>query len=88
MLKGINKNVIVVKTGAKSRFEAVYFVLKKGSASAKADIIKEANKIIRESVTTERSRRARLGARTVLLAILGAILGAAVGVGICLLVLL
>ena len=88
MLKGINKNVIVVKTGSKSRFEAVYFVLKKGSASPKADIIKEANRIIRDSVTTERSRRVRLGARSVLLAVLGALLGAAAGVGICLLALL
>ena len=88
MLKGINKNVIVVNTGAKSRFEAVYFVLKKGNANSKADIIKEANKIIRDSITTERSCRARLGARTVLIAIIGAVLGAAAGVGICLLVLL
>ena len=46
MLKGVNRNVIVVRGGRNSRFETVYFVVKKGIASGKDDIVKEANRII------------------------------------------
>ena len=46
MLKGVNRNVIVVRGGRNSRFETVYFVVKKGIASGKEDIVKEANRII------------------------------------------
>ncbi|MBQ9112751.1 MAG: hypothetical protein IJY08_04135 [Clostridia bacterium] len=82
MLKGINRNVIVVRTDRKSRFEAVYFVLKKGGAADKADMVKEANRIISESGMTDRPRRRKV--KTALCLICAALLGASAGVGACL----
>ena len=49
MLKGLNRNVLVVRADRKSRFEAVYFVMKKGSMTEKGDMLKEANRIINDS---------------------------------------
>lgn len=49
MLKGINRNVIVVKGNGKSRFETVYFIMKKGCLCGKRDLIDEAEKIIGDS---------------------------------------
>ena len=48
MLKGINKNVIVIRADRGSCFEAVYFVVKKGIVRQSSDIIHEANCIVRE----------------------------------------
>ncbi len=48
MIKGINRNVIVVKTGRSSCFDAVLFVPKRGRTE-KRDIIGEANRIIADS---------------------------------------
>lgn len=87
MLKGLNRSVIVVRTDRKSRFEAVYFVLKKGTVSDKGDIIKEANRIINESNSPAPARRKlRLGAS--LLMILGGILIGALSASAVMLILL
>ena len=48
MIKGINRNIIVVKMGRNSCFEAVFFVPKKGGTD-KRDILCEANRIIADS---------------------------------------
>lgn len=82
MLKGTNRNVIVVHTDAKSRFEAVYFVLKKNGESKRADIVKEANKIITESGALQKP--GRRGLIIALIAIGAALGGAAVATGVCL----
>ncbi len=82
MLKGINRNVIVVRTDAKSRFEAVYFVLKKGGAGERADIVREANKIISESGVQRAAPMRAL--RAALIAVLSALIGAAVALSVCL----
>lgn len=74
MLKGINRNVIVVRSDRGSRFEAVYFVMKKGGGGDKSDMLKEANRIIGDSGMSERiSRPSSRGA----MIFLGAIIGAA-----------
>jgi hypothetical protein len=57
MLKGVNRNVIVVKSDRNSRFEAVYFVMKKSGYGNRTDILKEANGIIGDSGMLERQRR-------------------------------
>ena len=49
MLKGLNRNVIVVKGNGRSRFETVYFIMKKGASSAKKDLADEAQKLIADS---------------------------------------
>ena len=73
MLRGVNRNVLVVRTDKNSRFESVYFVIKKGSAVERADIIKEANSIITRSDMT--ADGGRFGRRV----IFGFLLGAASG---------
>ena len=49
MLKGMNRSVIVVKGNGRSRFETVYFIIKKGCSTNKRDLADEAQKIIGES---------------------------------------
>ena len=51
MIKGVNRNVIEVKADKKSRFERVYFVMKKNTLSDRSDMLKEANSIIGTSVS-------------------------------------
>ena len=85
MLKGINKNVIMVKTDAESRFEAIYFVVRKARAGERADIVKEANRIISESGASCRAPRRSL--RTAASILGAALIGAGVTLCVCLLVL-
>lgn len=52
MIKGAQKQMIVVRTGASKYFDEAYFVLKSGVTPArgeKADILSEANRILKES---------------------------------------
>lgn len=49
MLKGLNRNVIVVKGNGRSRFETVYFIMKRGSSSSKKDLADEAQRLIGDS---------------------------------------
>ena len=58
MLKGVNRNVLVVRVDKDSRFESVYFVMKKGKNFEKGDVLKEANSIISKSKTEERGEGA------------------------------
>ncbi len=56
MLKGVNRNVIVVRGDKGSRFEAVYMIMKKGTAASDTDILKEANKLVASSGMTVKRR--------------------------------
>lgn len=76
MLKGLNRSVIVVRTDRKSRFEAIYFVLKKGNGSDRGDIIKEANQIINETSYQTTSKKRFPTVRSLLLLLGGAVIGA------------
>jgi hypothetical protein len=86
MLNGTNRNVIVVHTDASSRFEAVYFLLKRSGISERTDIVKEANKIITESGVLQKPGRKALTMAFV--AVGSALGGAALATAVCLLVLL
>ena len=57
MLKGVNRNVIVMRTDRSSRFEAIYFVVKRGHVRNKADVLKEASRIVEDSETLEKYGR-------------------------------
>lgn len=72
MIKGVNRSVFVVHTDRSSRFESVYFVIRRGTVSDRSDIVKEANRIIKQSSASgvERKRIA------VLLFSAGALVGA------------
>lgn len=86
MLKGINRNVMVVRPHSNSPFEAVYFVIKKDKGIYKTDMIKEANRIICEGAAPRKPRHRKL--KLTLLFICAILLGAAAAVVICLLTLL
>ena len=52
MIKGAQKQMIVVRTGASKYFDEAYFVLKSGINPARGertDILSEANRILQES---------------------------------------
>ena len=72
MLKGVNRNVIVVRGDRSSRFEAVYMIVKKGNGASETDILKEANRIVASSEMTAK----RGSAPRWLLFLLGALAGA------------
>ena len=56
MLKGVNRNVIVVHGDKSSRFEAVYMIMKKGTGASETDILREANRLVVESGMTVKRR--------------------------------
>ena len=58
MLKGVNRSVIIMRADRSSRFEAVYFVVKKRSGYDKADVLKEASRIVEDCDALEKCRRA------------------------------
>ncbi len=70
MVKGVNRNVIVMDTDKSSRFEKVYFIVKPRAGCVRADIIKEANAILRLKENDLVRRRSRI--RGVLLFLAGA----------------
>ena len=83
MLKGITKSVIMVKTDSKSRFEAVYFVLKREASGSRGDMVKEANKIIGECRLREKTGGKWLRWSYLLALLVGAILGAIGTFAVC-----
>ncbi len=86
MLKGVNRNVIVVTADANSRFESVYFVLKRGEARDSADLLKEANRIIAESGLSRKPIRKKR--RFVLAFALGGFSGVILGAFACFLIMI
>ena len=89
MIKGSQKQMIVVRTGDSRYFDEAYFVLRRDvrpGRGEKTDLLTEANRILHESQTGRPSGRpCRL--RAVLLFALGLLLGAGAALLICLLVL-
>ena len=78
MLKGSQKQMIVLRTGSSRYFDEAYFVLRRELQSEKcdrSDILFEANKILRESAPQE-SRGKNRRVRTLLCFFGGALFGA------------
>ena len=64
MLKGAQKQMIVIRTGDSRYFDEAYFVLRRevpGGRETQNDMIREANRILRQS--EPESGRARRGGR-------------------------
>ena len=74
MLKGTNRNVIVVRADKRSSFDTVYFVLKKGKVREGSDIIREANRIVHENDSSVYHSTSRFGKGRLLF--LGVLVGA------------
>lgn len=83
MLKGINRNIIVVRTPLTSRFEAAYFILKKGTrGDSREKLLEEANRMIAQGERRKPWKRRRLV--YALWFALGAMIGAGVSALLCL----
>ncbi|MBR6681122.1 MAG: hypothetical protein IKL59_07680 [Clostridia bacterium] len=81
MIKGVQKNVIIVEPPKKSSFEKIFFIMKvKPPGYSSQDILTEANKIIGESVFNRSNKRAVYARRNTALAFaIGFAVGAALG---------
>ncbi len=87
MIKGINKNMIVVKNTGSRYFEEAHFIIKNGASEcSERDLLKEASRIV-GSVLTESGKVSKpkgkviKGIITFLLSFLS---GAALGIMLCL----
>ena len=63
MIKGAQKQMIVVKTSASRYFDEAYFVLKNDVSTKKrnrTDLLTEANRILKESESTRTGKRRTL----------------------------
>jgi hypothetical protein len=87
MIKGINKNMIVVKNTGSRYFEEAHFIVKNGASDcSERDLLKEASKIVR-NVLTESGKMSKPKGKvvrwitTILLSFLS---GAALGILLCL----
>ena len=61
MLKGTNRNVIVIRADRNSSFDAAFFIVKKGITKQSSDIVREANRIAFENDTSLCRRAGTLG---------------------------
>lgn len=85
MIKGAQKQMIVVRTGDSRYFDEAYFVLRrevKPRRSTRDEMLKEANRILEES-GIDLPRRKKMP-RGVFLFLAGIICGVAVAVSVCL----
>lgn len=60
MIKGAQKQMIVLRTGTSKYFEEAYFVLKGGinpSRGDRTDILSEANRILKESESVRNGKK-------------------------------
>ena len=79
MLKGIHKNVIMVKLSGSPCFEAAYFVVRSGKKEPRhGEMVREANRIVSESDPRAATKGTRLTtkAQRFLLVLYGALGGA------------
>ncbi len=88
MIKGINKNMIVVKNTGSKYFEEAHFIVKNSASDcAERDLLKEASRIV-GTVLTESGKMPKPKGR-VIKGIVGFLLsfisGAAIGILLCLL---
>ena len=86
MIKGINKNMIVVKNTGSRYFEEAHFIIKNGTDARERDIVKEASRIVGtvliESGKVSRPRGGVL--KNVITLLISFISGAALGILLCL----
>ena len=86
MIRGAQKRMLVVRTGSSRYFDEAYFVLRQElprRGEGRADILREANRILEESQPEREERRSRRG---IWLFLLGLFAGA--GIALLLLFLL
>ena len=90
MIKGAQKQMIVIRTGDSLYFDEAYFVLRRELRERDAnrrDIITEANRILEESGDTPRHKADRKKRRGAGWFLLGILCGGGLAVALCLLLL-
>lgn len=61
MLKGVGKQIVVIKNPKSKMFEEAIFIIKDGTTTAKTDMLEECEKIIRSStIDSKRYRKNKL----------------------------
>lgn len=86
MIKGAQKQMIVLRTGDSRYFDEAYFVLRrevKPRRSSHDEMIKEANRILAESGLDIQTQKRKMG-RGVWMFLLGILCGGCVAVSVCL----
>ena len=87
MIKGSQKQLIVLRTGRSRYFDEAYFVLRReirAGGECKGDILSEANRILEENTPRARGRARRRWV-SVLFFVIGMILGATLAIAAILL---
>ncbi len=82
MIKGARRQLIVLRTGNSRYFDEAYFVLKSeemGKKTANRDLIREANRILAESIPHGKAGKKGRGRRFLLFGA-GSLCGAVLGV--------
>lgn len=89
MIKGAQKQMIVLRTGDSRYFDEAYFVLRREvqARPCKRDMLREANRILEESTLKEEKKPPAGMRRLLLLFLLGLALGAGSALLLCLLLL-
>ena len=86
MIKGINKNMIVVKNTGSRYFEEAHFIIKNGATDhSERDLVKEASRIV-GTVLTESGKVSKPKGRVIkglITFLLSFISGAALGIMLC-----
>ena len=88
MLKGAQKQMIVIRTGDSRYFDEAYFVLRKEVKTpphTEHDMLREANRILAESEPNSTMQKKRRSSHGILLFLLGILSGSGVASLVCLL---
>ena len=86
MIKGINRQMIVVKLEGSRLYDSACFLLRRGAGGCEGDMIGEANRILAD-MDVKGSRRRRKGrVKGFLMLLLGLVLGAFAGFGLSFLI--
>ena len=78
VVKGAQKQMVVVKTNDSEVFEEAYFVVRRGACAKRMDMISEANKIV-EGVGANRGRRREKIIKMLMYSLLSFLSGGAFG---------
>ena len=78
MVKGAQKQMVVVKINDSDVFEEAYFMLRRGAGGARMDMLAEANRIVEESGAGAKKKR-KISGRVIIIAIASFFMGGALG---------
>ena len=84
MIKGAQKQMIVIRTGASKYFDEAYFVLKSGikpKREEQTDLLAEANRILKESENAKKTTK-KLFRQPLVCLIAGVLLGGILASGL------